>query len=983
MKRGVLLSVALGALSGFCSVDEADTSALIGNAYDGGGWISFGTDPQNGGTLFNAASDYIYSPRYAAPIRKIVMEAACSSKSEPSRKLTLTPYVRGIEAAQLTVTNAVWEGTDELTVSTFDFSSSAGVDAFRLGMTGETGNWRVTRLAVFYGTKTDDEEALLREFAQQLPVPENLTLTGLTLSSLALAASNIADAVGYAFELVKLTGCPRTELREDFVAAPNLSDGWTYGETNLVSLANYSGDTSAFVDKGAADRKSLKIEKREKKDDTVRVEIVAPEAPVGERFRECSFWCKRASGGSTDMVEVFGRSGDFGAWQSLVLTNVTTGGSVYKIAIPDERNISRIKFVFTANANTCPNCALDSLCVVYGGDEAREHVSTQTNTTPSVAWSGLASGRYACRVKALAATEGDQQVRDSAWSEEQTADLAWADIELSPPEGLAYEVAGDKLNITWRPVALADRYDVTVAPADDPENPVATLTTRSASASIPLTDLGAYVVTVTAVSPGGVSTATATLENCTVALGPVTGLEAKATAADTIAATWTAVPLAASYQAKLFKVSGTAGTKVSDYSKLSEGVWPDGWEHYSYDTETYSGNPKLKYRESWIKTETYPQPITEVKFSFKSHVSAATVVAEVEKTYIRVEGSADGETWKEIAAHQVTTAMQTVTEAVPFADGLRRIRFSVRYDGDNPNYTSINIELGKVTVSYGQYVRTELASVGTRDCAVTYRGLDRTAKYVVVVTPQPSEGTAGEAVSEIIDLASEYFRPTGPVSLRSCGGFYQEDFSSLSNMTKKTDLAKVPLACWQFFRGSGEAETMFCTSGEHGSDGSGVYCCSDAEKSPDSYMIGTLANGDLGSSFGLAFVNDTGARMVASCLTFCPVQRSVKTNPATYALEYLVTDGPWSIGTESGDWRSIALPEIAPKTGANPEATNNIGPEGLTLPLVYGAHGVQLAPGQVIIFRWRHERVASGPMMGVDDVRVEFRLADGFSLIVR
>ena len=946
-------------------VDQPDAAKLSGNAYHDGGWISYGTsiNKENGYLQFTGGDDYVYSPRYAAPIRKIVMEARCSADKTPPRFLTVMPYVLGTEAPALAVTNAVYAGKDKLMVVSFDFGRSEDVDAFRLGMTsGNSGNWGVTRFAVIYGTKTDDEDALLREFAQQLPVPENLALTGLTPSSLEVSASAVDDAVGYCFELTKLTGCPRTELREDFVSAPNLSDGWS---CDVPTEGFKLSDGGKFYSETAAgDEHALKIERgTSSKEQPVELGFVSPLSP--ESLAEWSFVARIGSTGKSNRFAILGRtSAETDEWIELAkeLTPGTTGSTRFAGTIDLELDIRQVRFVLTASANSWTTTGLDSLCVVYGGDEAREFVSAQTNATPKAAWQGLASGRYGYRVKALGATEGDRQFKDSAWSEELAVDLAWADIRLSSPENLAYEVSGDKLNLSWTPVAGADHYEVTVALADDIGNSVATLVTKGASASVQIAELGDYVATVKAVSPGGVSTATASLENCTVALGKVTELEVKATAADTIAATWKDVPLAESYQAKLFKVTGTAGTAVSDYSKLAEGVWPDGWEHYSYDKETYSGNPKLKYRDSWIKTETYPQPITEVKFSFKSHVSGA-LAEEVTKTFIRVEGSADGVTWNEIAAHQVKTTMQSITEIVPYGEGLRRIRFSVQYVGEDPNYTSLNIEFGKVTVSYGEYVRTEVESVGTKECAVTYRGLDRTAKYVVVVTPQPSEGTDCEASSVVVDLASEYFRPVGPVSIAGCKGVYLQRFDALAVITKETELRRVPLENWQFFRGSGEAESLFYTSGTNSTKG-GVYCYSDAERTTESFMIGTVATKDLGSSIGLAFVNDTGSSLGAPTLTFTAVRKNEKTGEP-YQLEWLVTDGPWSIGTESEDWTPLPFTEGISEFSVTPE-------------------NCRLAPGQVIVFRWRQEKVTGGPMLGLDDVHVEFPVkTPGLKLQVR
>ena len=950
-------------LSVRATVDQPEATKLFGNAYHDGCWISYGMDinKENGYLQFDNAADYVYSPRYAAPIRKIVMEARCSSSSTPTRFLTVMPYVRGVEAPALVVTNAVYDGKDKLTVSSFDFGTSVGVDAFRLGMTGGTGNWGITRLAVIYGTKTDDEDALLREFAQQLPTPEDLTLTHLAADALTVSASAVESAVGYCFELTKLTGCPRTELRENFAAAPVLTDGWTFGESGNVSLSSYSGESSTYVDKEVSeDRTALKIE-RKNSEDPVRLEILSPEAPAAEVFRECSYWSKCSSAGS-DKIGVYGQVGGSGEWELLADEHdVTTSKDRQTILLAAELGVRRIKFVFQADGETCKSCALDSLCVVYGGDEARELISAQTNATSEAAWQALASGRYGYRVKALGATEGERQFKDSAWSEEQAVDLAWADVELSPPENLAYEVSGDKLNLSWSPVAMADHYEVKVALADDLENPVATLVAKGVSASVPLAELGDYVVTVTAVSPGGVSTATASLENCRVALGKVTGLAVEATAADTIAATWKAVPLAESYQAKLFKVTGEAGTEISDYSNLPEGVWPDGWEHdadWLPENLTTSG-PKFTYAGEWIETKSLSLGITRVTFVLKSNSSSADKLAN-QHLQVEVYSEKDGD-WSVCADVDVVSTSQT-TEELTFeiADDVCRLRFTALTR--NRNYPPA-IQLGKVSVSYGAYVRTEVESVGTTECAATYRGLDRTAKYVVVVTPQPSEGTECEASSVVIDLASEYFRPVGPVSIAGLrGGVYLQRFDALVDVTKETDLRRVPLENWQFFKGSGEAEKLFYTSGTNSTKG-GVYCYSDTERTTNSFMIGTVATSTMGSSVGLAFANDTGSALGAPTLTFTAVRRNEKPGDS-YALEWLVTDGPWSIGTESEDWTPLQLTEGVPELSVKPDC--------------------RLAPGQVIIFRWRQEKVSGGPMLGLDDVHVEFPVdKPGFMLHLR
>lgn len=947
------------------SVDQPDMTEFFANGWHESGWLSHGVqlNVESGKSVFDNVQDMVFSPHYAKPIRKVILETKCTAGSLPKRFLTVWPYVAGVEDPSRQFVFEVVENWGELTVLSLDFAPEDKIDAIRIGLSGsENANWILSRLAVVYGEKTEDDDKVVREFAQQLPVPENLTLTGLTSSSLSLSASNVADAVNYCFELTKLTGCPRTELREDFVAVPELSNGWTY-DTRTEGLTLSDGGKT-YSDSTTGDEHALKIEKATNpKEGPVELGLVSPLS--SEPISKWSFVGRVGALEKSNSFAVYGRVADTSTEWIELARNLTpdkkTSNKLFSGTVDVVQNIHQVRFVLTADANSWTTTGLDSLRVVYGGNEERELISTTTNETPEAAWQDLASGRYGYRVKALGATEGENQFKDSAWSEEQTVDLAWADISLSPPENLVYEMSGDKLNLSWSPVAMADHYIVKVALADDPENPVATLTTKSTSASVTIAELGDYVVTVTAVSPGGVSTASSSRENCTVALGKVTELEVEATSADTIAAKWKSVPLAESYQAKLFKVTGEAGTEVSDYSKLPEGVWPVGWEHdanWLSENLTTSG-PKFTYDGEVVLTKLLSLGITRVTFAVKSNSSSADKLAN---QHLQVEAYSEKEgNWSVCTDVEVASTSQTTVElSFEIAEDVRRLRFTALTW--NRNYQPA-ILLGKVSVSYGEYVRTEVASVGTKECAATYRDLDRTAKYVVVVTPQPSEGTECEASSEIIDLASEYFRPVGPVSIAGCkGGVYLQNFDSLTNVTKETDLKRVPLENWQFFKGSGEAEKLFYTYGTNSTKG-GVYCYSDEQRTTDSFMIGTVATKDLGSSIGLAFVNDTGSSLNAPTLTFTAIRRNGKPGEP-YQLEWIVTDGPWSIGTESDRWKSLPLTENEPNFSVTPDC--------------------RLAPRQVIIFRWRQEKVSGGPMLGLDDILVEFPVdKPGFMIHLR
>ena len=971
------------------SNDQPDVAKFSANGWHESGWLSHGVllNSDSGKPAFDNIQDMVFSPQYDQPVRKVILEAKCTFGSSPQRFLTVWPYVSGAEDASRQVAFEVVENWRELTILSLDFAPEDNVNAIRIGLTGSgSANWILTRLAVVYGEKTSEDDELMRTFARQLPTPDNLALTDLTPTSLTFSASAVADSVGYCFELTKLTGTPRTEQREDFVSAPNLSAGWTCdARTDGLTL---SDGEKTYSDSAADDEHALKVEKATNpKVGPVELGFVSPLST--EPISEWSFVGRVGALDKSNRFAVYGRTTDTSDDWIELAKNLTpdkkSSNKQFKGSVDTALNIRQVRFVLTADAGSWTTTGLDSLNVVFGGNETRELVSAQTNTTPEATWQNLPTGRYGCRVKALGATAGESQFKDSSWLEEQVVDLAWAKIELTAPTDVVCQTVGDKLVVGWKAVPDAERYVVTVFRADDLATPMATVTTKSTTASVEVEELGEYVVKVTAVSPGNVSTATATVESYEIKLGKLTGLKAVATAADAIEATWTEVPMAEGYQAKLFKVEGDAGTVVADFSLLPD-KWPEGWSSSSWLPENLSKSGlKFTYNDQWAATGEFPAGVTKVVLSVKSNSSVAE---RLDNQYLTVEVSSGTEdNWQTCAT--IAVAAQTVSKPefeFPVSDNIRRIRFKA---GTNDEGSSPAIQLGAVTVNYGNYTRTEVASVGvgSESCVATFGGLDKTGRYVVVVAPQPSEGADLEASSQIVDLASEYFRPVGPVSVAGCkGGVYVESFDSLAAVKAKLDLSRAPLKWWQLYRGSGAAQTLNYTAGTNSTSG-GVYCYSDAGATTDSYMVGTVASGTIGCSLGIAFVNDTAAAIRLPTMTFTSVQRNFKANPASYVLEWLVTDGTWSIGTESENWKSLVIPKTAPFTSETQAGRDEYREACITLPRETGDEDYKserLRPGQVVIFRWRHEKLANGPMMGIDDVHVEFPVEKpGFGVIFK
>jgi hypothetical protein len=113
---------------------------------------------------------------------------------------------------------------------------------------------------------------------------------------------------------------------------------------------------------------------------------------------------------------------------------------------------------------------------------------------------------------------------------------------------------------------------------------------------------------------------------------------------------------------------------------------------------------------------------------------------------------------------------------------------------------------------------------------------------------------------------------------------------------------------------------------------------------------------------GIAFTNDLNTVVESPKLKFTSVQRSFKNAAKSYVLEYLVTDGEYGIDVKDG-WTAIDIPVTAPFTaetcGDKEEYRNAVGP------LEFSA---AVPPGGVLLLRWRDEKGASSPLMGIDDI---------------
>ena len=805
----------------------------------------------------------------------------------------------------------------------------------------------------------------------QLPAPGNLHVSDFTTTSLSLAADEVPGAVGYTFELVRLDGVPETEIREDFASLPSLSaPGWTLSSSNAELEVYHS--SNGYYDKSADDTYALKIcDPSGNGDATVEIATPVCEAAI----RRCSFVCRVGSEDKSDVFRVMGRTDSSSDWTVInefmpvdkKLTNVT-------VSVDAGADVRQVKFVFAASVTNFSTAAWDSLAVVYGGDETRTVVESGDTVfaAPQFSTNALPTARYAFRVRAL----GGEGLGDSSWSDERVVDLSWAAISVSAPSGVAVAFSDGSLHVSWDAVENAAWYLVTVAPSGDPSSPVvADMQTTATSCDVAVPSLGEYSATVTAVSPGGMSSATSAAATGQATLGAVGAVSAETVDRSTIAASWLPVPLSEGYQVRLFAFSGDVETDSPAYPDefADNAEWGGGWTSYGvYDT--YSGPfPKINHSGSWITTKAYDKPVTAVSFRITNRSSSGEI-AEATRLTVSTSQSAYGDDWTARFATNGTASAQLAFAA---SDNVRRVRFAFTLELPGLNKSPLS-EFGRVTVTCGEETRTVAAVTNVTESAATFSGLDPASRYAVEVSPLPGGGYELASVSDPVDLATAHFRLAGAAPLR--GKAFEEGFSSLTNLTGDTVVKDVSLDYWQFLKDSAEPEKLLFTHTTNRTTG-GVYAFCDADRTVDSFALGSLATDDYGCAIGIALVNDGETAVEGDMtLSFDSIQRSFRSNASTYVLEWKVTDGETGIGSEGG-WTAAAIPPTAPYVAADADRPSTEYRQSVSVGLELGG---RLEPGGVLVLRWRHPKVASGPMMAIDNVRLDFtRRQQALRIILR
>ena len=387
----------------------------------------------------------------------------------------------------------------------------------------------------------------------------------------------------------------------------------------------------------------------------------------------------------------------------------------------------------------------------------------------------------------MAIADAGSEYGDSQWSEEVTADLNWAKLVAGEPSGVKCEAVDGKLLVSWNAAANAGYYLVDVSTTGVPsEKVVDGARTTDTFIEVEVPELGEYSVTVTAYSPGGMTSAPAAPVVTALELGKLGKVTANALDRESLEVKWSAIPFAEGYRVRVLQLGGETAVFTSDYSGLPD-VWPEGWTHHEYIDKVYSGNaPKIDWRDTWIATCAYPLPVTEIVFSVKSHAAEAGIT---EKTSVAVDVSSaeDGDVWTEnFAGCAVSSAKQNVSVRIACALGIKRVRFRFLLDDDDLRKNPL-VEFGAVTVHCGEETKTEVASLRTDKPGATVGSLPRDGTFAVEVTPLPSEGGELSSLSERVDLSLMKPREISPVCVSDFAGVsYFQNFDALAAVTKET-----------------------------------------------------------------------------------------------------------------------------------------------------------------------------------------------------
>ena len=419
MKTSFLVLACLLALAGRAAHDRPEVTGLTASTYLDGGWYAYraASYADDGSLKFSDSAPFLLSPRYAAPICRVVVRLAART-GDPTRRLQLAPYVGGREQDPVAL-----DGRSGVAV--VSFAPEDRVEAVRLFLpSAGAGTWSVAEICAFYGEQTADDLAALRSFAEPLAAPAGLRVTEFTSGSFALAADAVEGASGYRFRIEAREGTPLTEIREDFDGAPNASAGWVLSSENAI-LDRY--ESAEFADSRVSPSAALKIEPEKGAEGTVRVALTSPRTPAA--ISSVSFMLKSRAPRDTVGVSLYARASEETGWERLSVNYLSSSEKFFVTnTVPFERGFRQIRLQLEGEGDAFESStyAIDSVCATCGGDVHFVPLEDGGQILPSPAFAakGVPTGVYVACVQAVGGSSGGVEFADSAWSDRLTFDLA-------------------------------------------------------------------------------------------------------------------------------------------------------------------------------------------------------------------------------------------------------------------------------------------------------------------------------------------------------------------------------------------------------------------------------------------------------------------------------------------------------------------------------------------------------------------------------
>lgn len=319
---------------------------------------------------------------------------------------------------------------------------------------------------------------------------------------------------------------------------------------------------------------------------------------------------------------------------------------------------------------------------------------------------------------------------------------------------------------------------------------------------------------------------------------------------------------------------------------------------------------------------------------------------------------------------RLTTAPSNAVVALPNWKSGDRIVF---HSSTNKSAYRLAVDEISLRTGYAEGTWTPVVcdSKDVPGTSAVFDDLPTTAVSVSVTARAATAVDDSPAASYTLDLA----HPPPSVALTACpldGTSYSQTFDCLTNVTKKSDWRNCrTVPHWQAWldHGEGDVEAVSEINQNAGTvKSSGLYAWHDA--TVPSYALGSLASGNRGFVFGLAFRNAQETALASVSVTFTAKQLDFRSGVKSIPFEYLVTNELVSVASP-GDWKAVEAAAFT-TLEENPAGAGSTTPRAETKTAVLPD---TVSVGGYLLIRWTDCEKASSCPFAVDDVSVSYESA--------